>query len=130
MRNYKKNRKAVKGRKIGDYFVGRDLVRIISGVVFVYMLFCLLTITSHPRYYVLNDNPAEAPNPFYGVNNKHLPASLTTMETLPPGYEAGYNHPWYIANAPLYALLIMGLGVVLNHFLYNRKGGLNVGVRF
>ena len=123
MKNYKKKKKAIKGRKIGDYFVSRDLVRIFSGIVFVYMIFAVFTISSHERYYILNDNPAAVPNPFYGADNKHIPLSVTSLETLPPGYEAGYNHPGYIASAPLFALMILGLGAALNHFLYNRKRG-------
>lgn len=115
--------KKIKGFKVfpNGYRVSTRLTQIFSLLVVTYMVFAMITILSNDRYYVVNDNSGDAPNPFYLSQGKHIPQYLKEMETLPPGFEAGHNHSGFIANAQIFALIILGLGAGVNHLLYNNK---------
>lgn len=122
----------IKGFKVFDngYRVNANIVRVFSVIVMVYMLFSMYSVFTHDRFYIYNDNPGIVPNPFYvgenefsSFDNKQglIPDGITSMEFLPAGFEAGYKHSSIVSNAPVYGLLILAFGALLNHLLFNKK---------
>lgn len=104
------------------YRVSKVLVWLLTGLLLLYLFLVLLSVLSHDRFYLLNDNPGSVENPFYLSDNVNIPSYLSNMEYLPPGFEVGYNHGSLVASANVYSLLLLLFGLLINHLLFNRRG--------
>lgn len=110
----------------GEYRINKRIIKIFTFLLMFYLVFCFFQIVTHERYYIINDNPVSIENPVYLSDNGYFPVMLRQMEFLPSGFEAGYNHAWYVASAPVIGLLILMLMFIINHFVYNKNYGKGV----
>lgn len=102
------------------YRVSMWLVRIVSLLIIAYMLVVMVVFARNDCFYLANDNDFSVNNPLYGSEMACLTGGISSLEYLPPGFEAGFDAPFFVSDAPFVALFLLGLAGVLNHYLFNR----------
>jgi len=112
-----------KVHKRSGYKVHRGFVKVVCLFLVAYLLFSFVWALTHDRYYLHCPGPDSCDNPLYGAVCKGrcpIPEGLFLWETLPPGFVAGYDVPWYFEDAPSLAVLLLFASLFLHHHLYNK----------
>lgn len=101
------------------YKINVTVLRWFTLFVLVYGCFAGYHILSNDKYYIVNPLNVYVDNPVYGEDFKVIPDYIEGMKELPPNFEAGYNHSFFVADANKIILLLLVLFGVFNHFKYN-----------
>lgn len=101
------------------YRINVTILRWFTLFVLVYGCFAGYQILSHDKYYIVNPLSVSVSNPVYGEDFKVIPDHIESMKELPPNFEAGYNHGFFVADASKIILVLLALFGVFNHFKYN-----------